>query len=59
LQFARLFAKLPRPVGSELIFAVFELSCLSSCYYQFNHSKVPSPRTQQANLPTYLHTTPF
>jgi len=38
--FARLFAKLPRPGNSEV-------------------TLVPSSRTQQANLPAYLHTVPF
>jgi len=33
-----LFVKVPRPGDSEVTFSVFESS--STCYYQYNHSKV-------------------
>jgi len=36
LQFARLFAKFPRPGDYKVICAVFEQAA-STCYYQSNH----------------------
>jgi len=51
LQFACLFAKLPQPGDSKVTFLVFEssYSTTSTCYYQYNHSKV------EANLLSALH----
>jgi len=37
LQFARLFAKLPRPGGSKV--TLRSSSQAATCYYQSNHSK--------------------
>jgi len=59
--------KLSRYLDQETAKGPFRSSSQdATCYYQSNHSKVeaiplsvPCPRTQQANLPTYLHTIPF
>jgi len=65
LQFARLFAKLPRPGNNEVTFSIFE-SSTAAFYYQFNHSTVKTislsalpKNTTRENLPAFLHTIPL
>jgi len=71
LTLVRLFVNLPQPGDSEVTFSVFVSSChlllrsscqAATCYYQSNHSKVEAiplsafQKTQQANMPAYIHT---
>jgi len=65
-KFAVLFVYLSSCLGQETAKWPLRCSCQSAiCYYQSNHSKVEAiplsalPKTQQANLPAYLHTNPF